>query len=42
MFSELLEMMAKVDMVRLPYRGPGPMLTDLIGGQVSTVAMRHD
>jgi tripartite-type tricarboxylate transporter receptor subunit TctC len=27
-------MMAGVEMVHLPYRGTGPMLTDLIDGQV--------
>ena len=27
-------MMAGVEMLHLPYRGTGPMLTDLIGGQV--------
>jgi tripartite-type tricarboxylate transporter receptor subunit TctC len=37
MFSELLEMMAKVDMVRLPYRGAGPALVDLLGGQVQVM-----
>jgi len=26
--------MAKVDMVHIPYKGAGPMLTDLIGGQI--------
>jgi tripartite-type tricarboxylate transporter receptor subunit TctC len=32
--GELFKMMAVVDMVHVPYRGTGPMLTDLIGGQV--------
>jgi tripartite-type tricarboxylate transporter receptor subunit TctC len=32
--GELFKMMAGVDMVHVPYRGTGPMLTDLIGGQV--------
>jgi tripartite-type tricarboxylate transporter receptor subunit TctC len=32
--SELFKMMTGVDMVHVPYRGTGPMLTDLIGGQV--------
>jgi len=31
---ELFKMMAGVDMVHVPYRGTGPALTDLIGGQV--------
>jgi tripartite-type tricarboxylate transporter receptor subunit TctC len=34
MSAELLKMMAKVDMVHVPYKGAGPMLTDLIGGQI--------
>jgi tripartite-type tricarboxylate transporter receptor subunit TctC len=32
--GELFKMMAGVDMVHVPYRGTGPMLTDLIAGQV--------
>jgi tripartite-type tricarboxylate transporter receptor subunit TctC len=41
--GELFKMMAGVDMVHLPYRGAGPALADLLGGQVqvyfaSTVA----
>jgi tripartite-type tricarboxylate transporter receptor subunit TctC len=32
--GELFKMMTGVDMVHVPYRGTGPMLTDLIGGQV--------
>jgi tripartite-type tricarboxylate transporter receptor subunit TctC len=32
--GELFKMMAGVDMVHVPYRGTGPMLTDLLGGQV--------
>jgi tripartite-type tricarboxylate transporter receptor subunit TctC len=41
--GELFKMMAGVDMVHVPYRGGGPALTDLLGGQVqvgfpSTVA----
>ena len=31
--GELFKMMAGVDMVHLPYRGQGPALTDLLGGQ---------
>jgi tripartite-type tricarboxylate transporter receptor subunit TctC len=32
--SELFKMMAGVDMVHVPYRGGGPALTDLLGGQM--------
>jgi tripartite-type tricarboxylate transporter receptor subunit TctC len=32
--GELFKMMADVDMVHVPYRGGGPALTDLLGGQV--------
>jgi tripartite-type tricarboxylate transporter receptor subunit TctC len=32
--GELFKMMAGVDMVHVPYRGDGPALTDLLGGQV--------
>jgi tripartite-type tricarboxylate transporter receptor subunit TctC len=32
--GELFKMMAGVDFVHVPYRGAGPALTDLIGGQV--------
>jgi tripartite-type tricarboxylate transporter receptor subunit TctC len=32
--GELFKMMAGIDMVLVPYRGSGPMLTDLLGGQV--------
>jgi tripartite-type tricarboxylate transporter receptor subunit TctC len=32
--GELFKMIAGVNMVHVPYRGTGPMLTDLIGGQV--------
>jgi tripartite-type tricarboxylate transporter receptor subunit TctC len=32
--GELFKMTAGVDIVHVPYRGTGPMLTDLIGGQV--------
>jgi tripartite-type tricarboxylate transporter receptor subunit TctC len=32
--GELFKMMAGVDMVHVPYRGAGPLLTDLLGGQV--------
>jgi tripartite-type tricarboxylate transporter receptor subunit TctC len=32
--GELFKMMAGVDMLHVPYRGSGPMLTDFLGGQV--------
>jgi tripartite-type tricarboxylate transporter receptor subunit TctC len=32
--GELFKMMAGVDMLHVPYRGGGPALTDLLGGQV--------
>src|SRR5262249_17620376 len=32
--GELFKMMAGVDMVHVPYRGAGPAITDLLGGQV--------
>ena len=32
--GELFKMLAGVDMVHVPYRGGGPALTDLLGGQV--------
>ena len=35
--GELFKMMAGVDMVHVPYRGDGPALTDLIGGQVQVM-----
>jgi tripartite-type tricarboxylate transporter receptor subunit TctC len=34
MSAELLKMLTRVDMVHVPYKGAGPMLADLIGGQV--------
>ena len=34
MAGELFKMMAGVDLVHVPYRGGGPALTDLLGGQV--------
>jgi tripartite-type tricarboxylate transporter receptor subunit TctC len=34
MAGELFKMMTGLDMVHVPYRGQGPALTDLIGGQV--------
>ena len=35
--GELFKMMAGVDLVHVPYRGQGPALTDLIGGQVQVL-----
>jgi tripartite-type tricarboxylate transporter receptor subunit TctC len=32
--GELFKIMAGIDMVHIPYRGTGPVLTDLLGGQV--------
>jgi tripartite-type tricarboxylate transporter receptor subunit TctC len=34
--GEMFKMMAGVNMVHVPYRGAGPALTDLLGGQVLT------
>jgi tripartite-type tricarboxylate transporter receptor subunit TctC len=35
--GELFKLMAGVDMVHVPYRGAGPAITDLLGGQVPMV-----
>src|ERR1700731_3544554 len=35
--GELFKMMTGVNMVHVPYRGAGPALTDLIGGQVQVM-----
>jgi tripartite-type tricarboxylate transporter receptor subunit TctC len=35
--GELFKMMAGVDMLHVPYKGAGPALTDLIGGQVQVL-----
>jgi tripartite-type tricarboxylate transporter receptor subunit TctC len=32
--GELFKMMAGIDLLHVPYRGAGPMLSDLVGGQV--------
>jgi tripartite-type tricarboxylate transporter receptor subunit TctC len=37
MAGELFKMMAGVDMVHVPYRGGGPALSDLLGGQVQAM-----
>src|ERR1700681_670299 len=36
-YGELFKQMAGVDMVAVPYRGEGPALTDLMGGQVQVM-----
>src|SRR5512134_3125871 len=35
--TELFESMAGIDMVHVPYKGLGPAITDLIGGQIQVV-----
>jgi tripartite-type tricarboxylate transporter receptor subunit TctC len=35
--GELFKLMAGVDMIHVPYRGGGPLATDLIGGQVQVL-----
>ena len=37
MAGELFKKMAGVDMIHVPYRGSGPTLADLLGGQVQAV-----
>jgi tripartite-type tricarboxylate transporter receptor subunit TctC len=37
MAGELFNVMARVTMVHVPYRGQGPALTDLLGGQVQVL-----
>ena len=37
MSGELFKMMTGVNMVHVPYRGAGPALTDLLGGQVQVM-----
>jgi tripartite-type tricarboxylate transporter receptor subunit TctC len=39
--GELFKMMARVDMVHVPYRGGGPALTDLLGGAGAGVLRPH-
>jgi tripartite-type tricarboxylate transporter receptor subunit TctC len=34
MSGELLKSMAKIDVMHVPYKGGGPMLLDLVGGQI--------
>jgi len=35
--TEMLKLMTKVDMIHVPYKGLGPALTDLMGGQVQLI-----
>ena len=35
--TELLKLMAQIDLVHVPYKGLGPALTDLMGGQVQLI-----
>jgi tripartite-type tricarboxylate transporter receptor subunit TctC len=37
MAGELFKMLAGVDLVHVPYRGQGPALSDLLGGQVQVM-----
>ena len=37
MSGELFKMMTGIDMVHVPYRGEGPALSDLVGGQVQVM-----
>ena len=35
---EMFKLQAKVDALHVPYKGSGPLLTDLIGGQIRTAS----
>src|SRR6185503_19664138 len=35
--TEMLKLMANVDMVHVPYKGLGPALTDLLGGRLQVI-----
>jgi tripartite-type tricarboxylate transporter receptor subunit TctC len=39
LFAELFKSMAGVNLVHVPYRGGGPAMTDLLGGQVQVMFM---
>jgi tripartite-type tricarboxylate transporter receptor subunit TctC len=36
-FGEMFKMMARVDLIHVPYRGGAPATTDLLGGQVQVI-----
>lgn len=37
--QELLKAAAKIDLVHVPYKGAGPVVTDAIGGQISSLVL---
>ncbi len=37
--QELLKASAKIDLVHVPYKGAGPVITDAIGGQISSLVL---
>ena len=37
--QELLKTAAKIDLVHVPYKGAGPVITDAIGGQISSLVL---
>ena len=37
LFGELFKSMAKIDMTHVPYKGTGPAVTDLLGGQIQVM-----
>ncbi len=37
--GELFKAMTKIDLLHVPYRGAGPAITDLVGGQISMLFM---
>jgi tripartite-type tricarboxylate transporter receptor subunit TctC len=42
MAMELLRQTAKLDMVGVPYKGGGPMMNDLLGGQIPVIFINQD